>query len=148
MNYQAQKSVSLIENGDYEAVISEMKLRPSKNNTESLSITYRIRDDVEQEFKNRKVFENIWLGSDFHQKRISNLLYAVKAPKDQSFNGINEVINYCVGKPLLINVEKKFSEYFNEEVNSIKYVKQTALVNKTLDKNEDSLELSDDELPF
>lgn len=148
MNYVAQRSVSLIKDGDYEAVISEMKLRPSKNNTESLSITYRIRDDVEQEFKNRKVFESIWLGSDFHQKRISNLLYAVNATKDQSFNGINEVINYCVGKPLLINVKTEFNEFFNEDVNSVRYVKQTTLVNKTLENNESALELNDDELPF
>ena len=91
MSYKAEKSVSLIKKGSYESVIEKMELKPAKNETRTLAITYRIRDDIEQEAQNRLVFENIWLGSQFHQKRIENLLYAVNSPKDKEFNSIEEV---------------------------------------------------------
>lgn len=145
MSYKAEKSVSLIKKGSYESVIEKMELKPAKNETRTLAITYRIRDDIEQEAQNRLVFENIWLGSQFHQKRIENLLYAVNSPKDKEFNSIEEVMGYCQGKKVLINVDIYFDEFYNDERNKVSFVKQTAHPDKKLDT---TVDLSDEELPF
>lgn len=145
MSYKAEKSVSLIKKGSYESVIEKMELKPAKNETRTLAITYRIRDDIEQESQNRLVFENIWLGSQFHQKRIENLLYAVNSPKDKVFNSVEEVMGYCQGKKVIINVDIYFDEFYNDERNKVSFVKQTAHPDKKLDT---TVEVNDEELPF
>ena len=145
MSYKAEKSVSLIKKGSYESVIEKMELKSAKNETRTLAITYRIRDDIEQEAQNRLVFENIWLGSQFHQKRIENLLYAVNSPKDKEFNSIEEVMGYCQGKKVIINVDIYFDEFYNDERNKVSFVKQTAHPDKKLDT---TVEVNDEELPF
>ena len=144
--YNAEKTVKLIEDGEYEVVISEMSLKPSKNDTETLKITYKIRDDVEQTNKNRLVFENIWLGSEFHKKKINNLLYCVEAPKDQEFNNIKDVITYCTGKKVIAKIIKKVDDYYGDERNFVQFIKPSLHKDQQIEL--DTIDVSDSDLPF
>ena len=46
----------LIDEGKYEVVIEKVEPKLSKNQKKYLNITFKIRDDVDQDFKKRKLF--------------------------------------------------------------------------------------------
>ena len=62
VNYLYEKSYihDLVAEGDYEVYIEEIEKKTLPSGKEKLSVRYRIRADVEQEYKNRVLFEDIW----------------------------------------------------------------------------------------
>ncbi len=151
---------SLIDDGDYEVVIEKVEPKQSQKGNKYLNITFKIRNDVEQNFKNRKLFYRIneKEGDNCYDfNRVNKIIITQKntANYKKYFIDIDEVLQYLVGLHLILTVETSFDEYSQKERNNVKdwsfspsiwdMQEHPAKIEKT---NTEQLELPDDELPF
>ena len=166
-DYTYENQNDLKEDGDYEVFVEKMEVRILPSGTEKLFVQYRIRDDVEQKYKNSCLFEDIWHEKDnpnlFNRKRINKLLGTQDVKEGQVFANINEICNFMLGKKLIVHLVTQYNDYRGEEENSISYYKRTANAPQQLKgaptptqpKADNSLpkpvsipEIDDDDLPF
>lgn len=141
----------LLKENDYEVVIEEMKVVTLPSGIELLKIKYRVRDDVEQEYKGRCVFEDIWKDKEqpecFNITRISKLCRACGFAVGHEFKDLDDLINQLKGSYLIIHVTIKHDNYRDTDINSIPYYKESK--NKPQTVGEKKEEVKDDpELPF
>lgn len=127
--YDASDSNGLVKENDYEVTIERMEVRTIPSGKMKLTLMYRIRDDVEQSFKNKCLFEDIWTEKDnpevFNRKRINQLLGTQDVKDGQEFADINEVINFLLGANLIIHVTIEFDTFHEEDVNNVAYYKSS-----------------------
>lgn len=116
---------ALIDDGKYEAVIEKVEPKESQKGTKYLNVTFKIRNDVDQEFKNRKLFYRITEKEgdpcyDFN--RINKLIITQKntANYKKYFTDVDEVLQYLIGLHLIITVETAFDDYSQKDRNNVK----------------------------
>lgn len=165
--YDEADANGLVKNGDYEAIIERMEVKTLPSGRNKLSVAFRIRDDVDQAYKNKWMFKDIWESKEepgiFNRKQISQLLGTQNTEDGQVFDDINKVISYLEGCPLIIHITSEFDDYRGENVNTISYYKKTKIVPKTVNAFEDDevenatsspavakegIVIGDDDLPF
>lgn len=134
-NYTYSAESTLKEEGDYEVFVEKMELRVLPSGTEKLFVQYRIREDVEQKYKNSCLFEDIWHEKEnpilFNRKKINRILGTQPDVKEgMVFNNINDICNFMLGKYLQVHVVKQYDDYKGEEVNSIAYYRTSKNTNK------------------
>lgn len=156
MPYKYEKTSSLVKNGDYEAKLENIERKTLPSGTEKLSLTWRIRDDIEgQSYGNKVLFEDIWREKEspehFNRKRINQLLGTQKEVKEGTvFETINDIIEYMIGKYAIIHVDEVFDDYRGEDINKISYYKSSNQTPKQLGtqiKSSSSV-VDNDDLPF
>lgn len=162
-DYTFNKENELKEEGDYEVFVEKMEIRILPSGTEKLFCQYRVRDDVEQKYKNSCLFEDIWHEKDnpnlFNRKRINRILGTQDIEEGTVFESINAICDFMLGKNLIVHLTKQYDEYRGEEVNSIAYYKPTKNGNKQVvapqqtapEKQFTQIKLdvvNDDDLPF
>ena len=128
--YSAKENNSeLIKEGDYEATIERIERKTLPSGKEKLSVMYRIRTDVEQQYKNKCVFEDIWAEKEnpkvFNRKRINQLLGTQDVKDGTTFETINDVINLLINSDLIIHITIETDTYRGEDVNVIQYYKSS-----------------------
>lgn len=151
--YENTGSGGLMPNGDYEAVIERMEVKTTSTGKEKLSIMYRVRSDVEQQYKNKCIFEDIWHDKErpnmFNIRRINMLLGTQAIEPGTTFNGVDEIIEFLLGSYLIIHVNQVFDDYRNEDVNKVGWYKSSNYKPKSLGTSEKQTSIVDDEdLPF
>lgn len=146
--------------GDYEVIVEKMEVRILPSGTEKLFVQYRIREDVEQKYKNACLFEDIWHEKDnpnlFNRKRINRMLGTQEVKEGTVFPNINAICDFMIGQKLVVHLVKQFDDYKGEEINSIAYYKRTNNGSKKLGENPapianapiPAVGISDDDLPF
>lgn len=126
----------LKEEGDYEVFVEKMEVRVLPSGTEKLFVQYRIRDDVEQKYKNACLFEDIWHEKEnpnlFNRKRINRMLGTQDVKEGQVFASINSICDFMIGQKLIVHLVKQYDDYRGEEINSISYYKKTNSAPKKL----------------
>lgn len=167
MSYTYEKVENeLLQEGDYEVEIADFaKKEVPTTRTEKISVSYRIRDDVEQNGKNRYVFEDIWKEKEnlqfFNRKRLNKLLGTQTIEDGHVFESIEDIGNFLKGAFLIVHVVKEMDEYRGEEINRVAYYKPTKQGAQSLTpapkkeaktaKKEsivEDIDVVDDELPF
>lgn len=85
LDFTEKKSYSAIEAGEYEAYIDNAEIKTSKTGKHYIALTFIIRDDVEQLFKGRRIWENIWENDVYvlNGKRIKKDDYQNLRPKEK-----------------------------------------------------------------
>lgn len=146
--FNSKDAVSLIDSGEYECTIDKVELGKSKNDNDIVKLQYRIRVDIEQNAQNRIIFETIGLRSEFFKKRAGGLLKCLGATNKDFL--ISEFIDFVSGKPILIKLGQRVSNYTGDEENYIQYISSSRHPNQTLSdtpivEGEDVLP---DDLPF
>lgn len=139
----------LIDEGKYEVFIKEAVIKSTPSGKEKISIQFKIRDDVEQKFQNRIVFEDIWKERDtqfFNRKRLNQLLGTQKFEDGKVFETIQDLLATLVGKNLVVKVNKEFDDYRNEEVNNVYFYESTKHAAKEIKPA--AKEIKDEDLPF
>ena len=150
--YEKQND-GLMKDGDYEVTIEKIEKKILPSGKEKLSITYRVRSDVEQSYKNRCVFEDIWQEKEnphfFNRKRINQLLGTQEIEEGTSFGSIKDVINFLLGACLIVRVGTVFSDYHGEDINTVSYYKSSKFKpQKIVETSKSSSIVDEDELPF
>ena len=162
--YTYENNNELKEEGDYEVTVEKMEVRILPSGTEKLFVQYRIRDDVEQKYKNACLFEDIWHEKDnpnlFNRKRINRMLGTQEVKEGTVFPNINAICDFMIGQKLIVHLVKQFDDYRGEETNSIAYYKKTNNGTKKVGTPNPApkpetpavelqpVEISDDDLPF
>lgn len=140
-----------IPEGDYECFIEDI-VKGENNTAKYLRVQLRIRDDVEQECKNRVVSDFIRMDDTgkYNTKKINKLLSTQKDIKDgQVFETIEDVINYLKGQYLIAHL--KINEWQGKQTNNVYFYLPTKNPANTLggdDKKVTEADIADDDMPF
>jgi len=165
-DFEAEEEYGLIDEGDYEAIIEKIEIKISKANNEYVNITFRIRDDVEQKFKRRVLFDKLFKEKDangmhteyFNRKKITRIVSAV-FPKDTpfEFESFDDICDAIIKHKLIIHVgiTKEEDDYTGKKQNFIYYYKPTEHGDKVLGEEKSAAktpdaaaEYDDKNLPF
>lgn len=155
-NYTYTQEENLMKDGDYEVTIDTIGVKTiSTTGKEKLSIMYRVRNDVDQPYKNKCVFEDIWKEREspehFNRRRINQLLGTQDVKEGTVFNGIEDIIEFLKGANLIIHISVVMDDYYDKNVNKVSYYRSSKAKPQSLDSQEEHnwVEISDtDEIPF
>lgn len=128
--YDSSDAHSLVKVGEYEALIESLEVRTTPNGKNKLTIMFRIRTDVDQAYRNKVMYKDIWEDKEepdkFNVKQINKLLGTQPDIKNgQEFENINKIIDFLTGKALIIHIAIEFDNYRGEDVNTIDYFKKS-----------------------
>ena len=171
--YAGSSEFPVVDGGDYEVVLKAERKFTKDGTKEFVNLDFMIRDDVEQKFQGSHVFDKAWKDATnpqwFDLKKLGSILITQKGREDYktSFEEVDEFIQYINGITLIVTVEKKYDDFAQKEVNSIKYLsykpsKAGAYVKPVKDPNPnledlgdgikgantETLDLPDDACPF
>lgn len=160
MSYTFEKKAdqyALIAEGEYEVTLEHISEAQTMSGKKKLDIAFRIRDDFEQEHKNRVLYEAIWQEKDsnyYNRKRLNQLLGTQEVEDGTVFNSIQEIIDHLKNAKLRVKVAIAFDDYKKADINKVTYYSKTKKPNKKLaditvkDTKETKLEIADEDLPF
>ena len=107
-----ERNFSPIAPGDYEVVLDKVDKGITLNGTPRLKLTFKIREDVEQDFKGRLIWETLWLDKRedyakdgwFDMGRLEKIILSQPDGK-RTFNSADEVLVYLNGLHMLVTIE-------------------------------------------
>lgn len=126
--FDKEPEYSLIDDGNYEVVISKVEPKEiiSKKNGQKykmLNLTFKIRSDVEQEFKGRCIFYTIFgrEGDEYYDYRVVNKIIMTQLEKGEKLflNDVDEVLQYLQNLKLIVSVTSEFDTTKGEDRNVI-----------------------------
>lgn len=151
----ANTEFELIEDGEYEVVLKAERRRTKNGENEYLSLDYKVREDVDQPFKGRHVFEKFFkdkVYTDFFDFKRTNQIVITQPNFKQHFEDVDEVIQYLNGMKLRIGIEKIYDDYLDKDVNKVVNYsyKPSRFPGSTIANPEkaDTIPLKDEELPW
>lgn len=136
------ESYGLLDKGDYEVVLDKIEIKQSSNGNEYANLQYKVRNDVDQSFKNRVLFDTLFKEKDkegritgfYNRARITKILKAIFPENTPlNFQSAEDIFETMVGHKLIVNVNQRHDDYFGEDRNYIAYFKPTKHGDKTLD---------------
>lgn len=139
--------------GEYECIISEVKVDKSQSGYDMLKLTLTIRDDVPQRYQKRKLFDYV-VAMETTMWKFNAIAKAAGIPAGQEFATIGDFAKAIQYKP--VRVKNKHEEYNGYKQDRIAYYMESKVqapaagspagdpfaVGGTL------VNVSDDELPF
>ena len=151
----------LIDEDEYEVVLEKLEPKTSTKNgktTKYLNITFTIRDDVDQKYKKRKLWYTIFARDNdiaFNFNAINAIIITQEGRSDykRHFHSVDEIFQYLVGLHLKLKVGIEFNQFKGKDDNIIVEDSFAPSVWDTEDhsvhgKNLDSIEITDDDIPF
>lgn len=116
---------SVVEAGEYEAIIEKIERNTTSSGRERIFIQLRIRNDVDQKYQGKCLFDNIWEdnnepGMFDHDKLGRIVLTQPDNGKDGYFETIDDVISFLEGAYVRVKVEVQINDYVGTEVNVVK----------------------------
>jgi hypothetical protein len=156
MSYTFDSKVgnSLLKEGEYEVRVERIETKTTTTGKEKIAIMFRVREDVEQEGKNRVLFEDIWKEKEnpqfFNRKRLNLLLRTQDLENGKTFETIQDLFKELQGAMLIVKVSVEMDDYRGEEVNRIIYYRHTKNASKTVSNTSPKAkeEVKDEDLPF
>jgi len=134
----AEEEFELLPENDYEVVLEKIEQKQTPSGKKKLQLSYRVRSDVDQEFKNRVVFEDIWEEKDnpgiYNHRRLNKLMGTQENINEgDQFDTIQDVINFLNGVYLQVHIVKEVDPYDNKEKNRVAFYKKTNHGSQKLD---------------
>lgn len=157
-----------IEDGVYEVIIDSAVEDATEGGSEYTNFTMTIRNDLDQPFKNQKIWHRNWKAKatgKYNMTMFNTIGKAAQLQNGKTYNSFNELLDDFRGKPLQVYVENETSEYNGKtyENLNVKQWKHTKFPNvqhqykKADDSNQsnnnvgplnDAPAISDSDLPF
>jgi hypothetical protein len=148
---KVEDQYELIKEGEYEVAVKDIKLASTPSGKEKIAIQFQIRTDVEQEHKNRILFEDIWKEKEnpmfFNRRRLNQLLGTQKIDDGTSFADVNSVLDFLRNATLVVKVTREFDEYRKADVNRILYYRSSKALAKKIEQAK-ARDVKDEDLPF
>ena len=126
--YAGSNEFPVVDAGDYEMVLKAERKFTKDGTKEFVNLDFLIRDDIDQKFQGSHVFDKAWKDASnpkwFDLKKLGSILVTQKG-KDgykTEFEEVDEFIQFINGITLVATVEKKYDDFAEKEVNSIKYL--------------------------
>ena len=124
-----QEQQGLIKPGDYEVVIKEVTEGASQQKrTPFIQIELVVRNDVNQEFKNKHLWYTIWdtpttREKGMYAKQINTVSKHAGVQNGASFNSIQDWGRFIQGRPVLATV--KIEEYNGDQKERVAFISAT-----------------------
>jgi hypothetical protein len=140
--------------GEYECIISEVKVTQSSTNKPMLKLTLTVRDDVDQEGGKRKFFDNMVEAENMMWK-FQQVAKAAQLPAGQDIASLAEFASAIQYKP--VRVKNKHRVYEGETQDTIKAFMESQVgggdaasraAQDPFANGGSPIEVSDDDLPF
>lgn len=151
---KVDQTVELVEKGDYEVVLTCEYARKYSDNEQYINCKFKIRDDVEQSFAGRYVFDAIYKQKgtdDYNKTKINGLLSAIPNAK-LDFDDYDELVQYLNGSKMIISVDiEPANTYHQNDKNIVKYLSYRPSEIETVSNignEEESWTEVDGDLPF
>lgn len=114
----------LIPEGDYEVVISKLEKKVSSKGNDYLNITFSIREDVKQNYGNRKLWYTIFKRPNdraYNFNKINEIIVTQEGRKDykRHFRETDEILQYLIGLHLRLTVGVEFNQFKGKDDNVI-----------------------------
>lgn len=147
-------TIELVEKGDYEVTLSAEWNKKQSNDEPYINCKFRIRDDVEQSFGGRYVYDSIYKQKgteDYNKSKINGILGAI--PNAQlDFEDYDELVQYFNGKNMIVSIDiEPANAYHSKDRNIVKYLSYRASeVGDSATEIDDfnMTEVDDGDLPF
>ena len=132
-DYEDVNDFDLIPKGEYEVIITKIEERTTQKGATGLNFTLVIRNDVEQNCKNRCIFHTLWKRKEptkkdmqvqgYSFKQVMQLAKAVGLPSGKSYETVYNLCDELGGRVMRVTVgHKEYNGRTNEEV---KYMNET-----------------------
>lgn len=159
---ESNTEFELIDDGTYEVVLERIDNKQSNRNgkiTKYLNLTFAIRNDVNQSFKNRKVWYTIFARENdkaFNFNEINALIITQEGRKDykRHFKDFDEILQYLIGLHMTLDVAIEFNQFKGKDDNVIvngsfkPSVWDTKTPEEKTQEQLDPITIPDDDLPF
>jgi hypothetical protein len=131
--------------GEYEAIISKVEVTKSQAGNKMLKIEYTVRDDVDQEGKKRKFFENVVESLTW---KFQALAKAAQLPAGQEIASLEEFASLIQYKPVLL--KNKHEEYNGQTQDRVHFVNESKIGTGAGSNfgNTQTFVVDDESLPF
>lgn len=153
---------SKIEDGTYEVVIEKANEDATPSGAEYINFWLRIRNDIKQASQNQMIFHRVWKGKQtgkYNAAMINTLAKSAQLQNGKSYGSLNDLLNDFVNKPLKATVKNETSDYNGKtyENLNVKYTNaseypdvqhRNADKSSAPTKNNDSIDIQDEDLPF
>lgn len=144
-----------VDAGEYEVVLKAERRTTKDGSKDFLSLDFKIRDDVNQNFRGRHVFDTAWRDKNrplwFDLIKLNKLVKTQKGTetyKDE-FSDVDECILYLNGLNMRITIEKEYDNVTGKEINKVKFLSYVPSHTLVEERTETSpVEMPDSELPF
>ena len=157
-----------IQDGTYEVIIEKVNEDATQGGAEFTNFQMVIRNDIQQEHKNQKVWHRNWKAKEtgkYNMIMFNTIGKAAQLQNGKTYKSFEELLNDYVGKPLKVTVKNETSEYNGKtyENLNIKKWEQTGFPqvqhqfktssdspsNMTFEQQQASgIDINDDDLPF
>lgn len=137
--------------GEYECIVSEVKVDKTSTNKPMLKVTLTVREDIEQEGKKRKFFDNI-VEQENMMWKFQQVAKAAQLPAGVDLETLADFASAIQYKP--VRIKNKHEEYNGEKQDRIAYWLESKV--ETVDGGHGNfsqaeggqIDISDDDLPF
>lgn len=129
-NYDDVQDYGLIPEGYYEVIIKNIEEHTTKKGSKGLNITLIVRNDVQQECKNRLIFHTLWKRKEPTQadlqvqgygfSQIMALAKAAKLPNGKSYDTLSDLCDDLIGRVICVYVEHE--EYEGKTQARVQYI--------------------------
>jgi len=154
VNYdEAFEGTGLMKEGDYEILVVKAKQDQTKSGTDCINMQLVVRNDIDQQYKNKCVFNNLYKGKEsgqYHSGMLNTMAKALKIENGKKYDSLDDLLADFIGKTA--NVTIKHEEYNgnkNERVKAWSQSKFTACNHTFKDAVTGITPIDDDgEIPF
>ena len=132
-NYEDVQDFDLIPKGEYEVIITKIEERTTPNGATGLNFALTIRNDVEQNCKNRCIFHTLWKRREPTQadmqvqgysfKQIMQLAKSVRLPSGKSYETVYSLCDELSGKIMRVTVGHR--EYNGRTYEDVKFMNES-----------------------
>lgn len=158
-----QANPDILPVGTYEVIIEDACIDYTKGGTEHISITFVLRNDVDQKYKNRRIFHQIWRRKEpspsdlecdgFPNQQIQQISKNVGLPNGMSIKSFDDWFELLIGKVAEITIRHEdYNNQTNAKVGYINPSKFPDCEHKYPSQTPDTPHFEDvpldDELPF
>lgn len=123
----------LIPYGEYEVIIRNIEERATKNGAIGLNLSLVIRNDVEQNYKDRYVFHTLWKRkepteadeqvSGYSFAQIMRLAKSAKLPSGKAYETVQQMCEDLLHRPIQITIDHE--TYKDKEREIVKYINES-----------------------
>lgn len=153
----------MIPEGAYECLISGAHTTESKfSGTPYIALSLVVRNDVEQECKNRIIRDSLYLSEKarpYSEKKMNTIMKCNDFPDGVEFDTDDAWCAAIIGLPLIVNVKHKLNDYSGEMEAKVSFYKRTEHPDVSpawkdgkaparMDAQSGAMVVTDEELPF
>ena len=124
----------ILPEGEYEVIIRNIEERTTPKGATGLNISLVVRNDVEQNYKDRYIFYSIWKRKEpteadrqvqgYSFKQIMRLAKSAKLPSGKAYETVMDMCKDLLHRTLKVTLEHR--EHNGKQQENVKYVNESA----------------------